>query len=136
MGDDESVELLLEAGADVNANCMRGSNPLSSAASAGHLSILKRLLEAGVDVVACADFAAFRAAQCGKDDCLRILIEAGANINAKHRQGFTPLISACSQGHDVCANMLLQSGADVNMTDNNGCSPLMKALERRKTTLS
>ena len=131
-GDDESVELLLAAGADVNANCMRGSNPLSSAASAGHLSILKRLLEAGADVVACADFAAFKAAQCGKDDCLRLLIDAGANINAKHRQGFTPLISACSQGHDACANMLLQSGADVNMTDNNGCSPLMKALERRK----
>ena len=119
---------------DVNdaATCRRGHNPLSHAASTGHLSILKRLLEAGADCTSSSDFAAFTAAECGKDDCLRVLIEAGADINARHRRGTTALISACLRGHDKCVNLLLQSGTDVNMTDNRGCSPLMRSLLRRK----
>lgn len=44
-GTDEIVEVLLEAGADPNKGC-----PLISAAGSGHLSIVKRLIEAGADI--------------------------------------------------------------------------------------
>jgi len=53
-GDDESVvlelvDLLLDAGADVNARSVRGLTPLVNAAANGDLRVVQRLIERGAD---------------------------------------------------------------------------------------
>lgn len=50
------------------------------------------------------------------DDCielLQILIEAGANVNAMARDGWTALMMAARDGYYDHAELLLRSGADL-----------------------
>ncbi len=58
----------------------------------------------------------------------RILINAGADINAKDRIGMTPLLLTCgkfSSGNKEIAEMLINKGANINARDLVGFSPLL-----------
>jgi ankyrin repeat protein len=54
-GHDQIVQLLLEAGADINAQCGCHGSALQVAIVKGHGQIVERLLERGPDVNAPAD---------------------------------------------------------------------------------
>ncbi|XP_061731977.1 ankyrin repeat and SOCS box protein 3 [Nerophis ophidion] len=58
----------------------------------------------------------FLAAQHERTSCLKVLVEAGANVNAQAADMATPLLIACQEGHAACVNVLLEHGADPNMT--------------------
>ncbi len=45
------------------------------------------------------------------------LLEAGADVNAKDKNGTTPLHEACSYGHTEIARFLLDHGADPNVKE-------------------
>jgi ankyrin repeat protein len=47
-------------------------------------------------------------------DVVKVLVEAGANVNARSKTGFTPLLFAVRQGDIESARLLLAGGADVN----------------------
>ena len=50
----------------------------------------------------------------GHDACLKLLLEAGANIEAKSNIGFTALLSsALKDGHDPVVKVLLEAGANT-----------------------
>ena len=49
-GDTEALQMLLEAGADVNAQDQRGDTPLHAAAHNGDVAAIRMLVEAGADV--------------------------------------------------------------------------------------
>ena len=58
----------------------------------------------------------------------RILINAGADINAKDRIGMTPLLLTCgkfSSGNKEIAEMLINKGANINARDLVGFTPLL-----------
>ena len=57
-----------------------------------------------------------------------ILIDKGADVNAKTVSGLTPLIGAANGGLDL-VKILVDSGADVNHEDEYGESPMKSALE-------
>jgi ankyrin repeat protein len=66
-------------------------------------------------------------AEKGHLDVARDLIEAGADVNAKDNNGFTPLCFCAKKGHLDVARALIEAGADVNAkVDNgdNGVTPL------------
>lgn len=46
------------------------------------------------------------------------LIRAGANLNARDEDDWTPLKGACSHGHTDIARLLLEQGADPTICDN------------------
>ena len=50
----------------------------------------------------------------------RLLLEAGAAVDAKNEQGTTPLMLACMTGHVEAARLLLEKGADRSLPSPTG----------------
>jgi ankyrin repeat protein len=55
---------------------------------------------------------------------VQVLIERGANINARCIGGFTPLHGACERGSSDVVTYLVSKGADVKAKDDVGVTPL------------
>jgi ankyrin repeat protein len=66
-------------------------------------------------------------AGAGNLDCVEALIAAGADLNAKDRDGMTALIESSEQNNVSCVKALIAAGADVNIRDRNGDTALMLA---------
>ena len=62
--------------------------------------------------------------------CVRMLLEAGANVNASDQYQMTPLHFAANCGHAKVVAALLEAGADVNRSDSFGMTPLHWACAR------
>ena len=58
---------------------------------------------------------------------MRLLLEAGAEKEAKSNAGFTPLSAAAYHGHDAVVRLLLEAGADKEATDEWGQTPIIWA---------
>ncbi len=64
------------------------------------------------------------AARDGRVEIVRMLIDAGANVNVQTNYGKTPLHWAAWNGRVEVVRMLIGAGADVNLKDNDGWTPL------------
>ena len=51
-------------------------------------------------------------------------IQDGANVNAKHKEDWTPLHSASFCGRTEIVKVLIENGADVNAKNERGRTPL------------
>ena len=140
-GSVEAVRLLLAHGADVNAKeRTRGQTALMWAIEQRHASVAKTLIELGADVHArsnvwhqlentagntnaSGDFEMahggstplFFAARQGDVETARVLLDAGADINAAAAAGTSPLVVAAHSDHGVLAKFLLERGADPSL---------------------
>ena len=65
----------------------------------------------------------------------KMLLENGADVNAKDNDGLTALIGASWSGHTKTATMLLENGADVNAKDNDNWTALIGASENKQTEI-
>eukprot|EP00061_Rhincodon_typus_P017757 g46601.t1 len=122
---DVVVYLLEQCGADVelggsvsfDGETIEGAPPLWAASAAGHLTVVRSLLEHGASVnnTTLTNSTPLRAA-CfdGHLDIVRYLIEHRADMEVANRHGHTCLMISCYKGHREIADYLLQKGADVN----------------------
>ena len=62
-----------------------------------------------------------------------VMIQAGADVNAKGAKGLTPLMMAAGNGRVEMTELLLLSGANINATDDAGNTALMWAATRQDT---
>ena len=127
------VDLLLKHGADVNADDFWGRSPLFAAVEYRNRDLRNRdLIDAPVDRAALLDVIA-------------LLIERGANVNARTREwphnrtsftsdlswvdvtGQTPFLRAALAGDTTVMRLLLAHGADPNIATFEGTTPLMAA---------
>ena len=53
-------------------------------------------------------------------DCVKRLLEMGANPNVRSKYGSTPLMDAAALGHETIVALLLKAGADISAQDNSG----------------
>ena len=93
---------------------------------------VKAIIETGIDVNTVGHkksgfTALMQASALGKFDMFKILIDAGADVNAKDNKGATALIRASWEGNLELAELLLKHGADVNARNDDGCTALMFA---------
>jgi RNA polymerase primary sigma factor len=63
----------------------------------------------------------------GADRVVRIHIDRGDDVNARDRNGFTPLMLAAASNRAAICQMLLEAGADANLINNIGQDALAVA---------
>jgi ankyrin repeat protein len=127
------IELLINAGADVDAALAEGETPLMTAARTGKTDAVRVLLKRGARVNAVETWkhqtALMWAAHEGNAETVKLLIEAGANINARSMFGWTPLLFAARQGQIDAIKALVAGGANVNDTLPDKTSALITAIQ-------
>lgn len=64
------------------------------------------------------------------EDIIKMLLEAGADVNAKNLDGKTPVAVAMERNQYTIARLLIERGADVDSQDNRGRNLLMKTIEK------
>ena len=94
----------------------------------GHGALARWLIEQGADVNAAAEnaqrVAPLHAAAAVRDrETMRVLLERGADANAKQQNDYTPLHGAASRGDIEMAELLLAHGADRNAHTSDGMTP-------------
>lgn len=52
-----------------------------------------------------------------KEDCVRYLLNSGADINLPDQRGWTPLMISAYHGFEPLVRFLIQAGADVGHKD-------------------
>lgn len=70
------------------------------------------------------------AANSGRLEEVKRLLNEGADINARFSNGMTPLILASWMGHTKVVELLLRKGADVSAKTNAGSTALKLATDR------
>src|SRR4029453_18505641 len=99
----ESADLLIAAGARVDAANRQHFTPLIMAALYGHVPMIDKLLTAGADPKQ----------HLPQRETTGRLAAAGADVNAKESlRGTTALMWAAEQRHPSAVKMLLELGAD------------------------
>ncbi len=77
-----------------------------------------------------------RAAEEGDAASLRDLVAKGADVNARDRKGWTPLIWRAYHGvHADLVSLLLKNGADVNAKSQRDTTALIEAVRARSTEI-
>ncbi len=112
------VQLLLDAGADVNYADIYGVTPLMIASQKGYLDIAELLLQRGADVTAKSliqQTALLCALDYGFPDIAVLLINHGANVNDIDKYNRTTLMLAASLGDSSLVSMLVEKGVDINV---------------------
>ncbi|RBQ72736.1 hypothetical protein FVER14953_08793 [Fusarium verticillioides] len=132
-GRGDIVEILLEHGADPNLGGGEFSHPIIAAASKGEEAIFKKLLEAKADVTVIGGEynstpLTYTAIYLPRDP-IRLLLDAGADINHADNEGDTALILTAWSGDHESVQFLLDHGADVLVRNKAGLNALQKALE-------
>ncbi|PQQ00734.1 E3 ubiquitin-protein ligase KEG-like isoform X1 [Prunus yedoensis var. nudiflora] len=131
--DNSAVLSLLEA---QNAD---GQTALHLACRRGSAELVDAILEhreANVDVLdKDGDPPLVFALVAGSPECVRALINRGANVRSRLREGFGPSVAhVCAyHGQPDCMRELLMAGADPNAVDEEGESVLHRAVAKKYT---
>jgi ankyrin repeat protein len=110
-----------------------GGTVLYRAARDGHLTIVKGLLAAEVDMKAANDWGwtpLHATAGEGHIEVEQSLLTAGVNMNMSNFWGSTPLYTATGKGHIEVVQSLLTAGADSTRKNRDGQTALDIAYER------
>ena len=118
-GNAEFVDLLLKAGANPNTPIGTGETPLMTCARTGSSDAVRMLLVRGADANAKEpnqnQTALMWAAAQQHPKVLQILTEAGADLQAHTKSGFTALHFAARVGDMESVRTLLDAGIDVDI---------------------
>jgi len=136
--DIEVLDILLKAGSQINARrTSDGQTALHITISSVYTEATEALIRNGADVTVSDDFGEtplHRAAYLGNERAAEELIATGkVDLNAKNRDGQTPLYKSVVYGHsqNPIAAKILAAGANPNVKANNGDTVLDEASNRK-----
>ena len=151
-GDVEAAKMLLERGAEVDAREeWHGQTALMWAAAQGHAKMIRLLVEHGAEVDARSNLEEWErqttaeprakwlppgnmtpllfAAREGCVECVPVLVELGADVNATTPEGISGVVLALINGHYDVAGALVEAGTDPNLVDDTGRGALYAAID-------
>ena len=106
---------------------------LSEACRTGDASAARRLIEQGGDIESKAGTLGRHhlavAAACGNVECVKVLLQAGANKEARDLVDESALHLATTNGHAECARLLLEAGANKDARNFYLWTPLHFAVD-------
>jgi len=128
------MELLIEAGADIEAPNLEGETALHCASNNGARRAVEFLLDNGADPHARNSRGRtpliLVARECGDLETARVLLRAGANIDAVDDYGDTSLDLAAWRGYTEFVAMLLEEGAEIPASEDRRIDLLTNAARR------
>ena len=118
-----------------------GWSPLHLAAHYGHADLVALLLHNNAEVDlrstnAMANTALHAAMAARQTRVAKILLDAGAQVNAKQHGGWTALHAAAANGDGAAVELLLAHGATANSANDAGVTPAAAARERGHTQIA
>lgn len=116
----------------------RAPEELRSASEDGNVEIVKRSIDANVDVDARDQYGAtalHKASFKGKTEVVKLLMEANADIDARKDDGETALLVASQKDQTEVVKLLIDAGADVNACSHYGSLALYGAGEEGRIEL-
>ena len=139
----ETVKLLLDSGADIEATDQYQGPPLIDAAGYAQTNVVSLLLSRGANLQARdkRGNTALIAASCecalatmnDAYDVVKVLLEKGSDANAHANDGTTALMNAAGGfGGSAIVKLLLEHGADPRARDDNGKTALKYAIEANR----
>ena len=136
--EEKIISLLLELDCAVNTEAPLGESPLSLAVIKGQHKLTEALLQCDADVnQKCGrdEHTALHAAVHGHflNGIAQLLVQHGADLEAKDRLGETPLFKAATK--NKLAEFFLKCGSAANTKNKFGETPLMKALEQSAASI-
>lgn len=134
----EMIQLLIAAGADVNATNSSGETPLMMLDSDATADLTWDLINAGAKVNTRdkqGNNALMHAASVNNIELLKTLLEAGAQVNDKNKAGATALMLAASDGMVNNVRALLLAGAEINALDKEGKNALYYASDNSQAAV-
>lgn len=122
----DAVLFLIEKGANVNERVGEYQTPLINAACYDAVAAIKILIEKGADIEAKSDSktALLWALDLGLEKTALFLINEGANVNIKDKNGFTALHYAAKSNLKNIVKLLISKGLDINYKNSMGDTPL------------
>ena len=146
----QTAESFRLGGADPNVQCFEGNTPLHSAVRYGDVEVVQVLLNLEADVNIRDEYSRsplnhISGYSSGSSEVpnyhqslaniARLLLDRGADINARDDQGWTPLCAATYEKRIEVIRVLLERGADVGARDKQGRTPFSLAKKRRFTEI-
>ena len=110
------VQLLLDQGADINAQSGRYDNALSMAIHNGDDRMVQILFDRGADIKTKSNYssAVWAASLKNNDKVVQILLNEEVDINVRSENYGTALKAASLKGHEKLVQMLFDQGVDIN----------------------
>lgn len=132
------ARILVESGANVNAQDVTQQSAFLIAASEGHRELLDFTLDHGADVTSLDSYhgtALIRAAERGHADVVERLVQTPIAVNHVNNLGWRALLEAVILGDGSAryvetVRLLLASGADPAIADRGGVTALQHARAR------
>lgn len=131
-GQQNVIEVFLNAGVAIDYRFEGGQTPLMAASINGKLDVARYFIKSGAEINA-RDFGKYIAlhwaAFYNRTQLIDELCNSGAEINAVQNSVDTPLSLAVTRGHIATARLLLERKANPNISSNHG-SPIAIAQSR------
>lgn len=130
-GKTETVKLLVENGANVNITNNYGATAMTNAAFFNHPESVKAILSSKQKVSSeTTENALLIASGLGLGDIIQMLVDYGVDVNARGKNGRTPLMAAVEFNHVNAAKVLLKNKANPKAQDSEGESIMSIAKDK------
>lgn len=138
IGNVNIAKLLINKGVDINQlpkdnyTGYKGKSALAYSVIKKNVDIVKLLLLNNADITIDKEPILYTALIYYEYRIVKLLLDAGVDIDVRDGWGDTPLTKACKEGYTDAVKLLIEYGADVNYADKKGKKPLYYAINSSK----